>query len=197
MNRWISLLVWTIIHVNSFGQKSSSLDTTVDFSIYCDSSSDGDYLLSYEKDKCLPFKMDVPKGTQLFIGEWSTEIKLNETFHIEVMEGDYKFHGDGTKTPSVRDGFGPHLTYDKQFLINKRKESTEANDINVLQEYIYEDDNGFIAKTEVFGTLEHHFFFATTNGKVAFTFENVKGRSYSEFEARLMYESLKTIVWNE
>lgn len=196
MKKFKFILGCVIIYTQVSGQQFPSLDITMDMSVYCDSSSDGDYLLSYEKDKCLPFKMTVPKGTQLLIKDWSTEIKLDESFNIEVMEGDYKFNGDGTKTPTFRIGFGPHLTYDKQLIINKRKESTEANDLNVLQEYIYEDLNGFIAKTKVFGTIEYHFFFAATNGKVSFTFENVKGRSYSESEARLMYESLKTIIWN-
>ena len=187
----ICLLIQSLV----VGQNRPILDTVVDMSTFCNRSDDGEYLIS---DDCLPFKMTVPKGTQLLIGEWSAYIKLDDTFNIEVFEGDYKPKGDGTKLLSVRDGFGPFLPYNKQFLINKRKKSCEANDVNVLQEYIYEDENGFIAKTEiiVFERPEYHFFFAATNGKVGFTFENVKGRQYSELEARLMYRSLKSIVWN-
>ena len=195
MKTIIFSLICVVACSQVLGQNRPILDTIMDMSTFCDASDDGGYLIN---DNCLPFKMTVPKGTQLLIGEWSTEIKLDETFNIEVFNGDYKPKGDGTKTLSVRDGFGPFLPYNKQFLIDKRKKSTEANDVNVLQEYVYEDENGFIAKTEIIGIgrPEHHFFFATTNGKFGFTFENSKGRLYSESEARLMYESLKSIVWN-
>lgn len=190
MNKILFLIVSLHYSLMLCGQDLSALNTTIDLSEFCDSVGE------YDSNKCLPFSMRVPKGTQLVIGDWSSEITLDETFSIEVTEGDYLRKGDGTKIPSVRDGFGPHLPYNKEFLINKRKAGFEENDINVLAEYVLEDENGFIAKTKVFQQFEYHFFFATSNGKVSFTFENEKGRSYNQAEARLMYESLKTIRWN-
>ncbi len=174
-------------------QELPSLNTTLDLSHFCGSENDSE---GFETSTCLPFRMKVPKGTRLISKSWSTEITLDENFNISVDEGDYEYRDDGTKVPAVRIGFGPFLPYSKELLINERKKEWEENDMNELVEYTYEDENGFIAKTNLFGQFEYHFFFTAYNGEVSFTFENVKGPAFTEAECNLMYESLKTIKWN-
>ena len=168
MKKYISLVITSLIFSLGNTQELPSLNATLDLSEFCGSEYDSD---GFKVHTCLPFSMKVPEGTRLISEDsWDTQITLDENFNINVDEGDYS--------------------------VEERKMDWEKNDINELVEYTYEDENGFIAKTQLFGQFEYHFFFTAYNGEVSFTFENVKGPAFTEAECILMYESLKTIKWN-
>ncbi len=115
----------------------------------------------------MPFTMNVPEGAEFVQGDYATNVRLGESFNIEIT--DY-----GTT-------------------VEERKAEVEENDINKHKSYIADEENGFITENEVMGQIEYHFFYVLkVDDETQYEFENVKGRSFSKEEAMLMYQAAKS-----
>jgi hypothetical protein len=114
----------------------------------------------------LPFTMQVPEGAQFVQGDFSMGVQLGESFNIEITD------------------FGT--------TVEERKKEVKENDVNVLKQFVVEEENGFVSEQEVMGQTEYHFFYILKAGDTQYEFENAKGRSYTKEEAMLMFEAAKS-----
>ncbi len=117
----------------------------------------------------IPLTITVPEGTEIKDESFATYVTHSEGFSYEVIEDDGSLYS-----------------------LEERKEEWNDNDVNVVQSYVVDEPNGFIAETKVMGKIEYHFFYVLEGEEMNYYFENEKGYSYSLEQAKLMFESVKT-----
>ncbi len=117
----------------------------------------------------IPLTISVPEGTQIKDESYATYVTHSEGFSYEVIEDDGSLYS-----------------------LEERKEEWNENDLNVVQKYVVDEPNGFIAETKVMNKTEYHFFYVLEGEEMNYYFENEKGYSYSLEQAKLMFESVKT-----
>lgn len=115
----------------------------------------------------MPLKIQVPQGTVVDEKSYGIYIKNGEGFNFEP---NVDFYED----------------------VAERKKELEANDLNKLKKYVKDTENGYIAQTEVMGKTEYHIFYLLKGDGFTVSLENVKGRSYTLPEAKLMWKAFET-----